>query len=279
MRLRTLLVVTTVITISAAAGMLVVSCADTEGSWVPDGAPPSARDTGAAPGTVTSAVPLAGPEVPMTSPSGIPENPVLASHAQTEIEALCSLARGCCQAAGQTNFEMAKCRAAYQGYGFQGDLLGVSDAVVRGGHVTFDQSRGTKCYAEIRGLGCKNISGAAYASATNACFTALQGTLPPHAECRATVECRTGLRCESAGDEVGHCIPIKTVGDTCEQDAECGYRLNGNACDPASKACIGLLPLGAKCRLSGQCASKVCAGSCVAKLDSFIRPEECETFR
>jgi hypothetical protein len=281
MRLSPLLVVTAVLATSAGAGILVVACADSDGTWAADAAAPTAQDAPTGARLDAPIVPPVGTEVPMTAPSGPTTESTLASHANSELEALCTLTRACCQAAGQANFEMAKCRAAYQGYGFQGDLLGVSASVVRNGHVTFDAPRGAQCYAGIRALGCRDISAAAYASTANACFTALQGTLPHKAECRATVECQTGLHCGSApeGPSAGRCVPIKAVGESCEADGECGYRLNGNACDPASKKCVGLLPLGSACRLSGQCASKVCAGTCLAKLENFIRPEECQTFQ
>ncbi len=280
MRLDPLLVMTASVVLSASAGIMIVSCADTEGGWSADAAAPPAVTETTIPRVDPPAPPPVGPEATRAGPPEPPDPKALAVHAENEIEALCVLTRGCCQAAGQTKFDMTKCRATYKGYGFQGDLLGVSDGVVRGGRVTVDKARGSQCYSAIRALGCNNISAAAYASATNACFTTLRGTLQSEAECRATVECQSGLHCAPSvvGELAGRCVPIKAIGASCEEDGECGYRLNGNACDPVAEKCVGQLPRGAACRLSGQCASQVCAGTCVAKLESLILPGECATF-
>lgn len=227
-----------------------------------------------------------------------PDASTILSHAEREIEALCQLTKGCCAAAGQAVFDLAKCRTAYAGYGFQGDLQTVTNDVLRAGNVTVDTARGAQCYSAISNLTCKNITSAAYAGARGHCFETLRGTLAANANCRATLECQAGLRCEpfadggtfpsdggaDAGDAsvapiVGRCAPVKAVGAACGADEECSYRANGNACDTATSQCVGPLANGTDCRASGQCTSQICTGTCVPTVTDFITAAECADFQ
>ena len=226
-----------------------------------------------------------------------PDASTILTHAQREIESLCQFTKGCCAAAGQATFDLAKCRNLYQGYGFQGDLLNVRDDVLRAGNVLIDTSRGAQCYNAISTLTCKNISSAAYSSARGHCFETLRGTLAANANCRSTIECQPGLFCESfsdggvfpsdagdAGDAsvapiVGRCVAVKAVGAACGADEECSHRANGNACDMTTGLCVGPLANNADCRQSGQCTSQICTGTCVPVVTDYITAGECADFQ
>jgi len=316
MRLRPVILVTAAL-VAASAGTLVVSCTGDDGYQYPDASvdatvPPrdvvvpvdaqprdtgaDARDAGDA-GDAGDATTVDAADAADTSVI-TPDASVILAHAKNEIEALCILTRGCCMAAGQAQFDLAKCRAAYEGFGFQGDLITVADPVLRGGKVTVDTGRGAQCYSAIRNLGCRNITSTAYSSAATACFQTLRGTLGANESCRATLECQDGFFCEpfadggvfpsdsgaDAGDAsvapiIGRCIALKAVNAACASDFECGYRGNGNGCDPTTNRCVGPLANGADCRFSGQCSSKVCIGNCAPQITELITLAECDGFR
>lgn len=309
MRLRPLVFLTVMLS-AASVGTMIVSCTGDDGYTPSD----ASADVGPKDVLVPDAKPVdagadvldaadardandAGDASDAADTSVItPDATVILAHAQNEIEALCTLTRGCCLAAGQAQFDMAKCRTLYQGYGFQGDLVTVTDPVLRGGQVTVDTGKGSACYQSIRTLGCKNITSGTYSGALNLCQTTLQGTVPVNGNCRGTVECQTGNYCEAFSDGgvfpsdsgtgdaavapiIGRCRPIKAIGDTCASDEECAYRLNGNACDTATNKCVGPLANTSACRYSGQCSSKICLGTCEPQITDLISATECEIFR
>jgi len=225
-----------------------------------------------------------------------PDASTILTHAQQEIEALCQYTKGCCASAGQAAFDLAKCRALYQGFGFQGDLQNVRDDILRGGNVLIDTSRGAQCYSSIASLACKNISAAAYAGARAHCFETLRGTVAANGNCRGSIECQPGLFCEPFSDGgtipsdggtgdasvapiVGRCVAVKAVGATCGADEECSHRANGNACNATTNQCVGPLANGADCTLSGQCTSQICTGTCVPVVTEYITADDCTAFQ
>lgn len=216
--------------------------------------------------------------------------PAMLAHSAKEIETLCVLTRGCCRAAGQPTFDMAKCADAYRGHGMQGDLADVEESVLRGGKVAFDAARSATCHARIARLGCAAIDAASYSTTASTCSTTFQGTLRPVGICRSSLECQPGFFCEPTDPRAlpptqsgtapyaGRCMPVKAVAAPCERDDECSYRGQGRACDPGSHRCRALLAKGEACRTGGQCESGLCVGTCSERIDELVTFDECASF-
>lgn len=213
-------------------------------------------------------------------------------HVREEVVAVCELTRGCCRAAGQTSFDMAKCTSLYGSHGMQGDLEGVDEAVLRGGKVSFSATKSAACHASVRALACLDIGAVQVSAAATACATTFEGTVSASIGfCRSSLECRTGSYCAPAQDPsslpatvagtaayVGQCAPTKAIGASCASDDECSRRGDGNGCSPLTGKCEGPLPLGALCRRSGQCQSKLCIGVCAPSIPVLVTAGDCAAF-
>ena len=91
MRPNLLLVMTASVVLSASAGIMIVSCADTEGSWPADASAPTAVTETTTPRAEPPTAPPVGPEATRAGPPEPPDPKALALHAENEIEALCML--------------------------------------------------------------------------------------------------------------------------------------------------------------------------------------------
>ena len=212
----------------------------------------------------------------------------IVNHRAEELKALCDLTARCCLPGA---IDGAKCRTLYGGYGFQGDLVNVSDDVLNAGRIQVNTGTASDCYAKLRALPCTSLTAATYAAVVTSCYGAIQGTVAVGGDCRATIECQPGNFCSPFTDGgtfptdaglapiIGKCAPIKAVAATCGEDQECAYRSNGNACDPATSKCVGPLANDSECRFSGQCTSKLCVGTCATTIPTLFSSEACSAFQ
>lgn len=309
MHKRNIALISAAFTAVSVGTMLVVACTGDDGFLVPDASvdgtvpvdgnspdtfvPPADGGTDARDGATADAADAA--DAQGDSHVVTPDGSTILSHAQQEIEALCTYTKGCCAGAGVAAFDMAKCTALYKDFGFQGDLVGVKDDVLRAGNVLVDTARGAQCYNAIKTLTCKNITAAAYSGAREHCFETLRGTLAANANCRATIECQAGLFCEPFSDGgtfpsdggtgdagvapiIGRCVAVRAVGATCAANEECSYRGDGNGCSATTSQCTGPLANGADCTASGQCTSEICTGTCVTQIADYISAGDCAAF-
>jgi hypothetical protein len=223
-----------------------------------------------------------------------PPNPVEVFF-EAHLLAYCDHFEQVCNASNPT-FDHAKCVSMLRNSGgFQGMMQGVTPAGISAGNYALQQVQAQACLAGLSQLTFPVVGAAEWKAVTEACFAAVEGTLPQGASCAAAIDCQPNLYCDFGNVTGAVCAPVLSSGATCGQapygvfatfsSAECSYK-GGSAggafcnsdfaqgplgCDPQLGDCT-CEPLRADnewCYTDNECASGVCGldGLCGQQLD------------
>lgn len=204
-------------------------------------------------------------------------------------------------------FDMAKCVANLEPFGFQGSNLGVGLGLRDAGNVTIDQVSADSCISKIKALSC-DLPGTEYTAARAACFGVYSGKLADGASCKGSAECKRTSFCKGlvgdggAGGAAGTCTAIQPVGGGCgdnpnslsEFEEACSYRAGGdtgNFCKfndnggappdlaPADWKCAAAGAVGDPCVSSTWCKDSICdPDTSKCKTPDRLFDDACKTF-
>ena len=271
-----------VVGFSGLSSLLVVGCVgDDTVVPVPDGGGIDAKGDG------TTTVDTGTDALPDTNPGFDAGDAGLFNYSHLISQALCARLAYCCQGADAAAFDLAGCTAATEvdpqaspGIGDQNAL-----AYLDGGHIFFDKTKASQCFADIAALSCGAILGSDAIKLRTDCLAGAVGTIPAGTSgCRGSAECVPPAHCEIGADGgVGVCTAPRAAGAACgatlpnESQAQCGYLLLGtpNYCQTpndfgvladgggATNKCTPPQPLDAGCFAHLECASGFCSAATV----------------
>lgn len=174
------------------------------------------------------------------------------------------------------SFDLAECEAQFGRVGFEGS--NADKPVVDAGQVSLDQVAADSCIKKIKAMTC-DLPGTEFKAIRSACFDAYAGTVNMGGACTASIECKPGQFCKTAGDAgTGTCDAIRSVNGLCgdfnqnRADEACSYRAGGstgNYCNffdfgagtmlPATEwKCAAAHGAGSDCANSNWCEATVC---------------------
>jgi hypothetical protein len=155
--------------------------------------------------------------------------------------------------------------------------------------IAFDPSIAAQCINVQRNRGCASEDGVEKRNIYTTCITALQGSGAQGAACTQSIECRSGLYCNSnATGGAGTCVPIVGAGGACDDpnvnSDRCAYLGISNATSlycantgDGGKNCVSAQMNGSSCTSDRQCASGVCSSISLLCVNSqpYPAPSTC----
>ena len=202
-------------------------------------------------------------------------------------QAACGTLARCCDLGA--SFNMPLCLSLFD---TPPSILGVGNATpfIDGGRLSYQPAASCGCLEAISNLGCGFISSDGLSALRDACFGALEGTVPianadGGSACASSFECEPGSFCtvEYPGDladaALGTCQPLVGDGGACTTDNQCDYLTNGHPASycGADNTCIPQKDAGELCTKSSACQSNFCSGTCAGGI-VFASAATCVTF-
>lgn len=198
--------------------------------------------------------------------------------------AICDRYDECCTVIGldagpATFFDKGLCKGRFT-QGWNGSATGLQAAIAAdAGNIAFNATAALNCVRLVRTFQCPEVNGIEMKQIEDSCFGALSGTVAANGACNVSIECSTGLYCDTgdSGATTGTCKPVlpfdagcaieynQVTTGTLYTSEQCSDKGKGAACevidpDTSLDAKCGLpqLPNGTTCYSNSSCASNLC---------------------